>query len=659
MRAARRFSQRPGSMTGERRLTWSAALAYTAIAVAFTWPLASGLTRDVPSDLGDPLLNMWILSWEAEQLGRLLTGHPGVLSGWFDANIFHPAPDALAYSEHLFAQAVQILPVYAITGNPILCYNLLFLSTYVLSGLGTYLLVRELTADRRAAFVAGLLFAFAPYRLAQLPHLQILSSQWMPFALYGFTRYLNAGSRPALAGGAIALLAQNLSSVYYLVYFPPLAAAYLLWELARRRRLRDLQAWRDIALALLAAGAATAPFLIPYVRVQSVTRLARRIEEVSLYSADVYAYLTAAPTLRLWGDVLQLAPRAEGELFLGAVPVLLTLAAAALMLRRGWRKSTDINDPYPAVSAILAITATGVLVLLMAGIFAEPLDTQLLGIRLRTTDLGRVVVWLIVSSTVTILWSSRAQRLLRACVTVEAFLLLSIVLAWWFSLGPTPQSLGRRLNLPPLYALLYPLPGVDGIRVPARLAMVIALLMAVATGCVLARLRGRRYGMPLTAAVAVLFLAEAWPSHISINGQDATFGHALPDAHMQPPASAPAVYHAINALPADSVVLELPIGDLNWDVRAVYYSVAHWRKLVNGYSGFFPRHYDGIVQALVDPPADADAAWKAVTGSGATHVLVHQRAYRSSEADQLDQWLTAGGARAVVRRNDDVLYALP
>ena len=84
---------------------------------------------------------------------------------------------------------MQILPVHAIARNPILGYNLLFLSTFVLSGLGMYLLVRELTGNPLAAFVAGLLFAFAPYRLAQSSHLQVLSSQWMPFVLYGMRRY--------------------------------------------------------------------------------------------------------------------------------------------------------------------------------------------------------------------------------------------------------------------------------------------------------------------------------------------------------------------------------------------------------------------------------------------------------------------------------------
>src|SRR5215467_6506713 len=144
--------------------------AYLAIALVVTWPLARGLARDVAWDLGDPALNMWILSWDCEQFRAILGGHWSHLRHFFDANIFYPAPLTLAYSEHLVPEAIQIFPVYALTKNPILCYNLLFLSTFALSGLGMYLLVRELTGSAVAAFVGGLLFAFAPYRIPQSSH---------------------------------------------------------------------------------------------------------------------------------------------------------------------------------------------------------------------------------------------------------------------------------------------------------------------------------------------------------------------------------------------------------------------------------------------------------------------------------------------------------
>src|SRR5262245_52302286 len=166
------------------RATPVAFLVYQAIAMAMTWPLLPGLLRDVPSDLGDPLLNLWIIAWGAESVPRLLTGQMSLHDYW-NANIFHPEPLALSFSEHLFGQSLQILPIYYLTNNILLCYNLLLLTSFSLSGLGMFLLVRDLVRDEHgdgawvvpAAFIAGLIYAFMPFRAAQLPHIQSLSSQ--------------------------------------------------------------------------------------------------------------------------------------------------------------------------------------------------------------------------------------------------------------------------------------------------------------------------------------------------------------------------------------------------------------------------------------------------------------------------------------------------
>jgi len=140
-----------------------ALVAYGLLTIAMTWPLARGLARDLPADFGDPLFNSWVLAWDAEHLLRGLAGHLDALREYWNANIYYPHPLSLAYSEHLTAQAIVILPVYAISGNPILCYNVTFLLTFVLSALGMFLLVRELTGSGPAAFLAGVvggLFVF-------------------------------------------------------------------------------------------------------------------------------------------------------------------------------------------------------------------------------------------------------------------------------------------------------------------------------------------------------------------------------------------------------------------------------------------------------------------------------------------------------------------
>jgi hypothetical protein len=327
-----------------RRASYALA-GYLAITLIVTWPLVRGLGRDVAWDLGDSVLNMWILAWDVEQLLAILGGELARVRTFFDANIFHPAPLTLAYSEHLFAQAVQALPVYAISGNPILAYNLLFLSTFVLSGLGMYLLVRELTGSALAGFVAGLLFAFAPYRLAQSSHLQVLSSQWMPFVFYGVRRYFTATAGPGpphlrpLLWASLALVAQSLSSGYYLLYFTPFAAGYVLWEMAQRRLWRNGRVWLHLGSTSLATIAIVAPFLLPYAEVRQRFDMARTLGEVTRLSADVYSYATAFAEQPVWGRVMQAFPKREGELFPGVVPVV--LAAVGLISFRRPRRSAE------------------------------------------------------------------------------------------------------------------------------------------------------------------------------------------------------------------------------------------------------------------------------------------------------------------------------
>jgi len=280
---------------GSRRIpqpfsgSWSVAAAYLLLTVVMTWPLAGHLASDIPSDLGDSLYFMWAIAWTKSQIVAIFSGDLGRLATFFDANAFYPEPLALAYSDHVIPQAVSVLPLFLATDNLILLYNLLFLSTFVLSGLGTYLFVREITASPRAAFVAGVFFAFAPYRLAHLAHLNLLSTGWVAFALYGLRRYFDTARRRPLVGAAAALVLQNLSSGYYLLFFTPVVGSYAFWEIARRRLWRSRRTWTELAVAGAAVAVVTAPFLLPYLALRNRLPSLRAADEVRRYAADVYA----------------------------------------------------------------------------------------------------------------------------------------------------------------------------------------------------------------------------------------------------------------------------------------------------------------------------------------------------------------------------------
>ena len=636
-------------------------IAYFLIAIAATWPLSRGLDRDIPWDLGDPVLVLWILAWDCEQLLRILGGDVARIATFFDANIFYPTPLTLAYSEHFMAQAIQILPVYAITGNPILAYNILFLSTWVLSGIGMYLLVRELTGNAVAGFVGGLLFAFAPYRVPQSGHLHVLSSQWMPFALYGLRRYFVTRRHFPLAGAAIALVLQCLSSGYYLLFFSPFAVAFGVWEIASRRLWRDLRMWGELAAAGAVVAVLVSPFLLPYAALRETARASRPIAEVELYSADVYSYATAFSAQRVWGSILQMFRKPEGELFPGAVPTLLALigliafaircaTAPTAAPERGWRKWLGWFLAFLAVGhasgALAAIAFRRVT--LDAGLF-----------EMRITNINQMILRTVIALGLLLVVSPVARSRFALFVRERGFWVVGIVLVMWVSLGPSPRAFGRPLELLSTYQLLYDyVPAFDGLRVPARFAMLVALMLAVLAGFgaqFVARFRG---GTTVLAVACVLFLLESTSVPFTLNGMAPLRDLVTPEARIYPPDEASDVYRALARQPEKSVLLELPLGQPDYDVRAVYYSTIHWRPLVNGYSGFFPPYYGLLTTALSEIPRHPEVSLDAIRSSGATHAIVHESAYPNGEGEATSAILRGAGAAQVFRQGSDVLFRL-
>lgn len=634
-------------------------LAYLLLAIATTWPLTRGLGEDVPWDLGDPLLVMWILSWDCEQILGILGGDFARIASFFDANIFYPVPLTLAYSEHMIAQAVQILPVYAISGNPILSYNLLFLSTWVLSGLGMYLLVRELTGSEMAAFVAGLMYGFAPYRLPQSGHLHVLSSQWMPFVLFGLRRYFVTRQRRPLAGATLALVLQSLSSGYYLLLFSPIAATFAMWEIGSRHLWRDRRMWRDLTLAGVCATIAIVPFLLPYAALRGQWNAVREISEVMLYSADLYSYATAFGDQRIWGDVLRMFPKPEGELFPGLLPIVLALVG--LVVARSTARIIPARSQASrrwltwllvavtaghAVAAILAVTLRRVTI--DAGWFV-----------LRISDADQMLLRSGAAFGLLLIISPGARARVSGFLRDRGFFVICLVAVLWLSLGPEPQAFGRPLRLASPYLLLYDhVPGFDGLRVPARLAMLSVLMLTVLAGFGAAAIARMRGGTAALIVVSGLFLLEATHMPFILNAMPPVRDLVPPEARVYPPQRAPAVYLEMARQAEDSVLLELPLGQPDYDLRAMYYSTIHWRPIVNGYSGFFPARYASLTKTLSEIPRHAEESLEAIRASGATHAIVHEGAYFDGEGQTTTALLRRAGAVELFREGSDVLLDL-
>jgi len=646
------------------RSTVRAAAFYALVAALMTWPLLTRVTSAMPGDLGDPLLNAWILAWGADHFTAILGGDLGAFSRWWNANIFHPAPLALAYSEHLAPQVVAGLPVWWLTGNVLLVYNALYFASIVLSGLGAFLLVRDLTGRPRAALVAGLFFAFVPYRIAQVSHLQVLWAQWMPLTLFAFRRYLRTRSPGWWSAALGALVTQQLSCGYFLVYFTPFVAAWLVWELTSR------SLWRDgrVLAALLVMGVAdvalTWPFLAPYLELRALGFPSRPLVEVASFSADTTAYFAAHETNRVWGSILTSLPRPENELFPGLLPLLFAGVGLGAMAWRRWRATSALTPASGwrrwaviGSAALVAAGLAGLLTFLLTGGVTLRL-AGLPAVRIRGVD--RNLIALVVGLAGLLAFSARARLWcrwgtdLRACALVLA--LVAVVLSW----GPAPTGAGRTLEFQGPYLWLYNhVPGFDGLRVPARLAMVAYVFLTVLAGYGLAALDRRQHGGRAMALAGALFLVEATGVPMTIGENWGNPGVAMPPGHVEPAATAPPVYRHLAGLPAGTVVAELPFGYPSWELRYVYYSSVHQHRLLNGYSGGFPDSYMAAAAALQSPLETPGRAWDTLRSAGVTHVVLHGAAFDDDRSARILAWLEAGGARPTATFGADVVVTLP
>ena len=658
-------------------------LAYTLIAVVMTWPLARHLGSRLAADVGDPAFNSWVLEWTAGQILAALSGNVGALASYWHGNIFTPEPLTLAYSEHLTAQALQVLPIYAATGNILAAYNTLFIATFAISGIAMYLLVRDLTHEPAAAFVAGLAFAYAPYRLGQFSHVQVLSSYWMPLVLLGLHRFFvrstpQAGTTPAdtaadrprsrtrpLAGASAALVLQNLSCGYYMLFFTPFVAAYVAYEMVQRRLMATWRTWGSLALAAAAVALLTWPFVQPYFAVREQTGLGvRSREEIQLFSADAHAFATIAPNSRWLAERLSGFPKAEGEGFPGFTILGLAIVGLGCGLTRivrgiPWRTLPEWH-----------VLGLGTAIVLFSGSAVVLLWYFVHG-RLDLTAFGGSVIYQNASQPLTIAVASfvafagltTAARRLTSVPSQQAFGFFAIAAcaAALLALGPRMHALGRDLG-PGLYQWVIDfLPGYDGLRVPARFLMLVALFLAALAGLGAATLLATRYRRTAMIALGVAatgILAEAWVAPMQMDQP------VIPPAEFTVPPRPAAgdrrnpLYHQIKTLPDPVVLAELPFGEPAYDVLAVFYAGYHRRPLLNGYSGFFPRSYRERARVLQALPANGERAAAVLRDAQATHVLVHEAAYASDRGKKISEWLLSIGARQVATHGQDRLFAL-
>jgi hypothetical protein len=334
-------------------------------------------------------------------------------------------------------------------------------------------------------------------------------------------------------------------------------------------------------------------------------------------------------------------PKAEGALFPGFTVAVLALIAAVrpFMVASG---HATLKSRIASVALLLPLFV--VLILLLGGSIRLPL--------LKITSLERALaIAAVFYAAVLSLFAAERRSFMAWLRTPTAFFVMMTAFAIVMSFGPIVHAKDRVVLDANLYDLFYRyVPGFDGLRVPARFGMIVALGLAVLAGfAVTPRMAPAAVALILLESVAAPLPVDQNPPDYKRPGLA-----ALPDLQRV----APPVYGFVRGLPEGSAIVELPLGEPAFDVRYMYYSTRHWRSLVNGYTGGLPKDYEFLDQMLQDLFTRPERAWSALRRSGATHAIVHESYYADGRGVQVSEWLRSNRAREIARFGPDRVFQL-
>jgi hypothetical protein len=589
--------------------TTIAALAYTILTVAITYPLALHLSTRVPHDLGDPLLSTVVLWWSAH--------HLPLTADWWNAPFFWPAGGALTFSDHRLGETLLASPLQWMGFSPLASYNITLLATFPACALAAHWLAYTLTKRHDAAAIAGLAYGFNPYRFGHMEHLELLAAFGMPVALVSLHRFFDDRRIRWIVLFAVSLVVQALACSYYFLFFLVLLGLWIVW-FVRRDQLR-LVVW--IAVAGLLVVAAISPIAIRYVSVHKAFGLKRLFSEVVILSADVTSLVTAPALSLLWGWTSSLN-ETERQLFPGATISLLVLTgmtAAILRNRAGPRQNKT--------SATLAVMAVLPGLIAASAVWLGPWRIGPVSVGTAFKPFS-VAVLLVVAAVLASSWTRGAFRRRSAF----AFYVLAAATLFLFSFGPKPAFLQHQILYQAPYAWLTRLELFDeNVRVPARFAMLAILCLSMAAALAYVRLAPRRSPWRLGAALAVAILADSWITELPL---------------LEPPQAWPASVSAANF----NSFVELPLGETIHDASAMYRAMLTGRPTANGYSGYFPPHYEALRLGM----EERDETSLNVLASRGPLLVVVERAWPYS-AERL-QWLRSNPAARTIAENSEYVW---
>lgn len=582
-------------------------LAFLAVTLAVYSEVAVSAGSRINGSPDDTYAILWQLWWYKQSL-LLLFSDPSY-------SAFVEAPYGIAVTHATVVNHLFALPLTWVFG-PVASFNIMVLASFVLSGIGMYLLAMLITGSAAAAFFAGIAYAFSPFHsvFSASGGMDGAQIQYLPFTLFFLLRYDAHRKMQDLLCLSLFFLLAVLSFGYYAVLIALSVAAYLLYtrcEPLLFSGARTTHGAKGGPAALFWYGSVA--YLIMLIAVNTFSEAVYPLKVLTLMVAPVAIYLGVAKAGFTFhtGLIERLRGMTSARRLSLALGAIIFFAAVLIFLAPVFSASSrNISESYlvPFYSYLIPAADHPLLGRFVPRMFIpspDPFVGKMVRLGFVFSALALFAVLLILRK------AGTGARDLK-----EEFFVVLFFLGICLSLPPLIKTGGFFLYGPIHFLHSAVPPFVD-----VRRVVVLILL----SGCVL-------------SAIGLSWLLRQSPAPVL---RKAVYGALLivlavefyPTIDVRDMSRVPSAYSALSSMPGSFPVVEYPLTSL-YDARRYepfYGQTIHGKMLINpfGAIGHEPKASNPELSAIIEKGgsaneifANTENAAKALARAGVRYVIV-------------------------------------
>ncbi len=324
------------------------------LSIANRYPLLSQISTHVYFNGADYNIYTWVLAWDCHAIEKF------IFNNFWATNAMYPYPYVLAFSENLTGLLPIAFPIWILSHNPILTFNLTLLILLFSTAISSYLVLRKMIKSDLPALIGSVIFSFYPYNLWNftIGHPHMVALMLLPIITYVNILYWEEDKIRYLTILVLLWIWNFLMSIYIGI----MILLYLaIWNLIWFMREKEIFKFKKIVKWLIGISlvwVAMVPVFYIYYQVVRDMDAIRTLEHHLYYTGYAWSWFSVPPDNVIWGKFLKILPSprfifAEDAMFPGIIPFLLFIASYLIKDIPYWLKSLRI------ASLIIAILAIG------------------------------------------------------------------------------------------------------------------------------------------------------------------------------------------------------------------------------------------------------------------------------------------------------------